>query len=114
MKSNVPSLQSTVGWNKVWPPTSALWCSPTHGWNTGRLFLASLYSETPLNPPGGRMRRRVLHCLLPALFAVLSAVPAAASPIIETVGSFYFVPCDEFFDPDCSGYFALDNGVNVA
>ena len=50
------------------------------------------------------MRRSVLRCLLPAFFAVLSAVPAAASPI--NVGSFYFFG-DEFFE-----YFVFDNNAN--
>ena len=52
--------------------------------------------------------------LLPAFIAVLSAVPAVASPII--VGSFYFTPgaCDFVADPDCNPdfqfeYFTLDN-----
>jgi len=50
------------------------------------------------------MRRCVLRCLVPAFLAVLSAVPAAASPI--KVGSFYFFG-DEFFE-----YFVLDNNAD--
>ena len=53
------------------------------------------------------MRRRVFRCLLlPAVLAVVSAVPAAASPI--NVGSFYFFG-DEFFE-----YFVLDNSAGGA
>ena len=60
------------------------------------------------------MRRRVSRCVLLALLAAFSAVPAAANPI--SVGSFYFEirACDEFLSPGCqdSGFFVLDNNVN--
>ena len=64
------------------------------------------------------MRRCVLRCLLPAFFAVLSVVPAAASPI--NVGSFYFNSgvCDAndpFCDPNFQfEYFVLDNNGGLA
>lgn len=60
------------------------------------------------------MRRRVSRCVLLALLAAFSAVPAAAGTI---VGEFFFVRDDSCrsFDPSCQPfeYFNLTNIVDV-
>lgn len=52
------------------------------------------------------MLRHFSRCLLLAVLAAFSAVPAAADPITENVGEFYFQG-DEFFE-----FFVLDNNAS--